>query len=112
MVKAQLSNFYKAKYDTASDYGDFLATQYDPMTTVNRQKIYEKLQTMYGADEAEATAIVIKLQTQAEAAAAEAKENKPKTFIERRNILEKEAEAMKQLNLEEDFKQRTTNRIL
>ena len=87
VVKAQLSNFYKAKYDTASDYGDFLATQYDPMTTGSRQKIYEKLQTMYGADEAEATAIVIKLQTQAEAAAAKAKENKAETLAERRDRL-------------------------
>jgi len=89
-VTAQLSNFYKAKYDTASDYGDFLATQYDPMTTGNRQKIYEKLQTVYGADEAEATAIVIKLQTQAEAAAAKAKENKAETLAERRDRLETE----------------------
>lgn len=90
VVKAQLSNFYKAKYDTASAYGDFLATQYDPMTTGNRQKIYTKLQTVYGADEAEATAIVVKLQTQAEAAAAKAKEETPETLADRQKRLANE----------------------
>lgn len=95
VVKAQLSNFYKAKYDTASDYGDFLATQYDPMTTGNRQKIYTKLQTVYGAEAAEAEAIVVKLQTQAEAAAAEAEEKEPETLAERRDRLKRE-EAFKQ----------------
>jgi len=89
-VTAQLSNFYKAKYDTASDYGDFLATQYDPISTGNRQKIYTKLQTVYGANEAEATAIVVKLQTQAEAAEAEAEENEPETLAERLKRLENE----------------------
>ena len=104
MVEAQLSNFYKNKYETASDYGDFLASQvvtrngkdvpiFDMQTTNGRQKVYEKLMTMYGADEAEAAAIVTRLQT--EAKSKEKEEEEVETFEQRQ----------KRLAAEEQFRQ-------
>jgi hypothetical protein len=106
MVEAQLSNFYKNKYETASDYGDFLASQvvtrngkdvpiFDMQTTNGRQKVYEKLMTMYGADESEAAAIVTRLQTQAQEKAKKAAEETPETFEERQ----------KRIDAEEQFRQ-------
>jgi len=107
MVEAQLSNFYKNKYETASDYGDFLAGQvftrdgkdvpiFDMQTTNGRQKVYEKLMTMYGADEAEAAAIVTRLQAQAQEKAKKAAEEKPETFDERQKRLA-DQEAFRQI---------------